>query len=442
MIKLTKKQTVALDRLENKSTREVLYGGAAGPGKSFLGCYWQLKQRYKYPGTKGLIGRAHLKTLKDTTLQTMFTVQKLMGLERGVHWDLTGGNDKENPNAIVYTNGSKILLRDLFFYPSDPDFDELGSLEITDAFIDECGQVKDKARQTVITRIRYQLDENGLIPKILYATNPTKGWAYRDFYQPYKQGTLRGDRAYVPAYVTDNPNVPLSYIDSLDAMPEGAQKQRLRYGNWEYDDDPSTLIEYDAIIKSFESVNKDESKQRYISCDYARYGSDTTVICVWHGMTCKVKQYKGLSVPGCRDEIKRLQAAYSVPTKNVTVDEDGVGGGVVDLLPGCRGFVNNSRAVDDENFDNLKSQCYFKLADAINIGMVKIDCDAGHKDLIIQELENVKQKSVDKDQKKGVIPKDMVKQLIGRSPHFSDAISMRFVFEIGVKRGVLRVRGF
>jgi phage terminase large subunit len=98
--------------------------------------------------------------------------------------------------------------------------------------------------------------------------------------------------------------------------------------------------------------------------------------------------------------------------------------------------------VDDENFDNLKSQCYFKLADAINIGMVKIDCDAGHKDLIIQELENVKQKSVDKDQKKGVIPKDMVKQLIGRSPDFSDAISMRFVFEIGVKRGVLRVKGF
>lgn len=45
-------------------------------------------------------------------------------------------------------------------------------------------------------------------------------------------------------------------------------------------------------------------------------------------------------------------------------------------------------------------------------------------------------------QKKGVIPKDMVKQLIGRSPDFSDAIAMRFVFEVGVKRGVLRVKGF
>ena len=47
------------------------------------------------------------------------------------------------------------------------------------------------------------------------------------------------------------------------------------------------------------------------------------------------------------NEIRRLQRS-AVPTANVAVDEDGVGGGVVDLLR-CVGFVNNSRAVD-ENF--------------------------------------------------------------------------------------------
>jgi len=141
----------------------------------------------KYEGTKGLIGRARFKTLKDTTLKTLLEVHKLTGLKRGAHWELTGANDKENPNSVVYFNGSVILLRDLFDYPSDPDFDELGSLEITDAFVDECAQVGSKARETLLTRIRYKHAEHGLIPKILYASNPTKNWLYSDFYQPNRE---------------------------------------------------------------------------------------------------------------------------------------------------------------------------------------------------------------------------------------------------------------
>jgi len=105
-IELTKKQTLALDLLEDKSTNEVLYGGAAGGAKSFLGCYWQIKNRLKYPGSRGLIGRAHLKTLKDTTLKTLFEVLKMCDLKRDVHWTLTGSNDKENPNSVVFWNGS------------------------------------------------------------------------------------------------------------------------------------------------------------------------------------------------------------------------------------------------------------------------------------------------------------------------------------------------
>jgi hypothetical protein len=50
-MKLNKKQTIALDYLEDNITEEVLFGGAAGPGKSLLGCYWQLKNRLKYPGS-------------------------------------------------------------------------------------------------------------------------------------------------------------------------------------------------------------------------------------------------------------------------------------------------------------------------------------------------------------------------------------------------------
>jgi phage terminase large subunit len=109
-MKLNKKQTIALDYLEDNITEEVLFGGAAGPGKSLLGCYWQLKNRLKYPGSHGLIGRAVMKTLKDTTLKTFLEVASKQGLKRGRHYQLTSSQDKENPNCIEFFNGS------LFFY--------------------------------------------------------------------------------------------------------------------------------------------------------------------------------------------------------------------------------------------------------------------------------------------------------------------------------------
>ncbi|MGF7230041.1 MAG: phage portal protein, partial [Arachidicoccus sp.] len=65
-MKLSIKQTRAIDFLQDNSTQEVLYGGAAGGGKSVLGCFWILKSSLKYPGTRWLIGRSELVNLKKT----------------------------------------------------------------------------------------------------------------------------------------------------------------------------------------------------------------------------------------------------------------------------------------------------------------------------------------------------------------------------------------
>ncbi len=63
---------------------------------------------------------------------------KMQGLEAGKHYKYNG-----QMSQIELFNGSVILLKDLYAYPSDPNFDELGSLEITDAFIDEANQIED-----------------------------------------------------------------------------------------------------------------------------------------------------------------------------------------------------------------------------------------------------------------------------------------------------------
>ena len=46
------------------------------------------------------------------------------------------------------------------------------------------------------------------------------------------------------------------------------------------------------------------------------------------------------------------------------------------------------------------------------------------------ELEQVKQYNMDKDGKRTVLPKDKVKDILGRSPDFADTLMMREWFEL------------
>jgi len=412
-----------------KQMRFFLEAGQANQsgGKTALGCYWQLKQRLKYPNTRGLIGRAVLKTLKETTLVSFFQVAKMQGLEAGKHYKYNG-----QMSQIELFNGSVILLKDLYAYPSDPNFDELGSLEITDAFIDEANQIEDKARNIIKSRIRYQLDENDLIPKVLYTCNPAKNWTYSEFYKPQVDGTIAKNKQFIASLIDDNPFISKHYKENLLTL-DTVSKERLLFGNWEYSNDPSILIEYDKILDAFNSGYL-PTGPHYITCDVARFGSDSTVIGIWDGFRVKLHQYNGKSVVEVAEIIKQFQAEHKVPNSQIVVDEDGVGGGVVDILR-CKGFVNNSSPLENpitrqkENFDNLKSQCYFKLAELMNDNKIFINASGTTKEKIIQELEQVKQKSVDNDGKKGVMPKDKVKALIGRSPDFSDCLAMRMIFE-------------
>lgn len=426
-MELSIKQTIALDLLEDNKTNEILFGGGAGGGKTLLGCYWQLKQRLKYPNTRGLIGRAVLKTLKETTLVSFFQVAKMQGLQSGVHYKYNG-----QTSQIDFPNGSTILLKDLYSYPSDPNFDELGSLEITDAFIDEANQVDDKARNIIKSRIRFQLDQNDLIPKILYTCNPAKNWTYSEFYKPQTDNSIADNKKFVPSLIDDNPFISKHYKANLLTL-DSVSKERLLFGNWEYSNDPAQLIDYDKILDSFTNTFVPIGNP-YITCDVARFGSDSTVIGIWSGFRVRFHQFNGKSVVEVAELIKNFALEHKVPTSNIVVDEDGVGGGVVDILR-CKGFVNNSSPLENpitrgkENFDNLKSQCYFKLSELMNKAEIYIQADGKTKQLIIQELEQVKQKSVDNDSKKGIIPKDKVKAAIGRSPDFSDCLAMRMIFE-------------
>jgi len=456
-MKLLPKQENAVYYLKDNVTKELIYGGAAGGGKSAFIALKLIENCQLYAGSRWLLGRSKLKALKETTLNTFFDESAKLGVSE--QWEYN-----QQSGVIKWLNGSEIILKDLFLYPSDPNFDSLGSLEITGSFIDECNQVVYKAWQVCLSRCRYkltkwdihgELTENmkvleynadnvpilwlnskgektrGLIPKQVGTCNPAKNWTYKEFYKKDQNGTLAETKKFIKALPTDNPYLPKSYLDSLLSLDKNS-RERLYYGNWEYDNDPASLIDYEAIQDYFNPIHVEKTGVFYISVDVARKGKDSTVFRVWNGYLVIKRIAIGKTlVTEVADKVKQLQKEYLVPISNVVIDEDGVGGGVVDILQGCKGFVNNSKALNNENFANLKSQCSIGMAKLIQSRKVgELTTDRDVIDIITEEMEQVKIKDLYKDGKVSIIGKDVMKDNIGRSPDDWDSIMMRYIFEL------------
>lgn len=441
-LELTSRQLEAWRILHDTETIELLYGGAAGGGKSRLLCAWLIEQCGRYPGTRWLLGRSELKALKRTTLVTFFEVCRSLGLKANKDYIYN-----DNTGTITWVQGgSEILLYDLGWLPSDPNYDRLGSLELTGGAVDEVGQITFRCWETVRSRIRFRLNEYNLTPKLFGSCNPVKAWPYSEFYRPWRDDKLLPHRKFVRALPTDNHFLPPSYIESLKSMKDKAQKERLLFGNWEYDDDPSALFSIDVIADMFTNPVEADSDDRYIIGDVSRQGRDRMVLGYWEGMVCKrvieipFEIRKDTTKSG--DFILNLATEHNVRKNRILLDEDGVGGGVVDYC-GCKGFVNNSSAIFTKdqkeqaertgrliNYANLKTQCWYLLAEKAAQAGLRIDCDPGTQELITEELEQIKRRDADKDGKVAVVGKDHIKEAIGRSPDFADMVMMRMRFEL------------
>jgi hypothetical protein len=195
-----------------------------------------------------------------------------------------------------------------------------------------------------------------------------------------------------------------------------------------------SLCNYDAIVRLFDQQGIDGEK--YITCDVARFGNDKTIIMLWKGLhITKVRTLLKSAINDVVEQIKQIQQQEQVKLSNIIVDEDGVGGGVKDYLR-CRGFVNNSRPIKKENYQNLKTQCYYKLASMINTAQIGISMnDVNIKQTMIEELEQIRSKDQDKDNKLQIVPKETVKAILGRSPDYADAMAMRMYYEIDTSYG-------
>lgn len=417
------KQRLAYNYLRDDVTKFVCYGGAGGGGKSWLGCEWLMQCCHFLPGTRWFAGRNNLKDSRASISVTFVKVAQWHGY----------GAYRLTNDGVEFENSSEIIFLDLTYYPvKDPMYERFGSLEFTGGWIEEAGQVNGLAFSVLQTRIgRHMNDKYGIQGKILITCNPKKNWLYDLFYKPWKENTLKDGYAFVQALVQDNPFATEDYINTLRNTNDKVTKERLYFGNWEYDDDPAVLCGYDAICDLFTNEHIKPSGESSGSADLAMKGRDRFVAGHWKGNVCYIKIDQSYSEGKTIEaDLKRMMIECSIPRSMMVADSDGLGAYLESYLNGIREFHGGNRPVNLE-FDNLKSECAFKLAELINNRLIRIVCTDAQRDRIKKELSVLKQDHVDADtRKKGIISKEKMKEILGHSPDYLDMLIMAMVFRI------------
>jgi len=423
----------------DKITSDIVYGGSKGNGKSYLGVSLIFGDALIYPETHYFIARKSLTNLRKFTIPSIHEVFN--------HWEVGPEYWTYNGQDSYFKlyNGSKVYLLDATYLPSDPEYYRFGSMQMTRGWIEEAGEFEEPCKNNLAASIgRWKNDVYGLHPKLLQTCNPAKNYLYRQYYKPFRAGTLEPWRQFVQALPTDNKKLPAGYLENLERTLSKNERERLLLGNWEADTDPAALIDYEKGCDVFNNSHVPGGR-KCITADIARLGGDRIVIIEWDGLRGKVSAYKREKLTVTTTNIDAARHRLGVGKMDVIVDSDGMGSGVEDF-GGFKGFINNSRPMADpkkptdangkpivENFDNLKSQCGFRMAELINSNQIYLEAPEEFQPLIIEEFEQVKQKALDSDLKKGLMPKDKIKEAIGRSPDFWDAILMRIYFELKPK---------
>lgn len=438
------KQIKAAGYWLDNETEELLYGGAKGGGKSFLGCSLIFGDALIYPETHYFIARGSLTDLKKFTIPSIEEVFQVWKLKIK---DYANFNGQDNFYRLY--NGSKVFLIECKMNPGDPMFERFGSMQMTRGWIEEGGEVCEAAKSNLWLSVgRWKNDVYGLKKKLLITANPKKGWMKREFVDLWKQKLLPKNRKFVQAFATDNKYLPEDYVVSLRNEKDPVRRQRLWEGSWDYDEDQDSLISYDALSDTFSNaITKDGKK--YLIIDVARLGKDTTTFNYWDGLELtKIEVFEKQDTQKTIQMAKDRAAAERIPYSHIMIDEDGIGGAVVDGMWGVRGFVANSspiptateiRAKQNKvensfipkaNFANLKSQCAWKVAELINEHKIAFAVPE-YREKIIEELTALlRQKDVDNDRKLQIKPKDEVKEELGKSPDIGDPIIYRAWFEL------------
>lgn len=225
IIRPTEKQIEAKNIAMLPDKQIILYGGAIRGGKS----YWLILMFHSlamiYPGSKWLMIRESYPLLQLTLIPTF---KKLLaaGLQPYIK-----SFDQKNYLA-TYHNGSQLIFMSEN-YAQDKELNRFRGLEINGAGIDEINEIRQETFTKIIERSGSHIIEPMPPIKVLATCNPTQNWVKESFYNRYASGTLPNSWAYIPAKITDNPHLPVNYLESLTENLPALDYQKFVNGDWD-----------------------------------------------------------------------------------------------------------------------------------------------------------------------------------------------------------------
>ena len=226
----TKKQAI----FHATTANEVVYGGAAGGGKTKALIMDALFRCLKFPGTTAVIFRRTYLELEDTDIK-----------EANASYPKALAKYNAGRHEFTLKNGSKILFRHC---ENEADRFNYSGIEIQFLYFDELTSFEQVIYDFLKTRMRAK-KSLGVVPIVRSATNPGNighGWVKKMFVDAgpymsiqtqeiYSESLHKSKRIrtqYIPALAMENPFITEDYIFELEQKPK-ALRNALLHGDWD-----------------------------------------------------------------------------------------------------------------------------------------------------------------------------------------------------------------
>lgn len=346
----------------------MMAAGTISSGKTYGIAALIVEMCLEYPETVAMVVRTKRESLEDSTIPDFLSVLAPA--------DMRSFN--KSKLDLRLRNGSLIQFRSAN-EQADPKFIWLRGKKFDIGFIDECDGVSREFVSAFQSRVGIQRRRSRRSYKVcppvtFFACNPNMAWP-KEYYSlaTHSPKKLLDQRFYFQKVTVEDNAAFITEAKKAQwkkVMP-GPMYKRFVGGSWDAMADLEQLFLFEDMDRcariipppDIPAYRDDDGVdhparpgkwENYLGVDPAGYGADKCTFLVMNGPNFyRLDFRRETSVPEIYLHVKRLMAEFNISPDHVTIDADGLGAGVVDMLGAEHIWVNahkGSAAPDDAAF--------------------------------------------------------------------------------------------